>query len=1616
MEGGRTSIPEAIRNRVRSILSYFGTLKKGENVALEYMPVSEKTARKISEVSGGKVDARGAKHVLTSNFIPHIQRRGHFEGNEFSDSLPVTQEDLANIPDIVENWDNITFRNRKSADSITYQKSYPDGTILYVEEVWSGKAHNRERRLASKTIYKERGQPLSWSTAEAKPVRPKRKTLRSPLDQSQSENYSESQAENRKNISGRVEGGRTSIPEAIRNRVRSILSYFGTLKKGENVALEYMPVSEKTARKISEVSGGKVDARGAKHVLTSNFIPHIQRRGHFEGNEFSDSLPVTQEDLANIPDIVENWDNITFRNRKSADSITYQKSYPDGTILYVEEVWSGKANDRKSRLAYKTIYKRKGSSPVRTTAEAMPYTSETRPTGRTLLNTQSENNSESQAENRKNISGRVGDVRGYTGGVLSETGARLGGRGNVEAAVDSVLGQLGISDNAEARRGNSRIISASMRLLPKSVKFDRSLNRVVGMPSIADVRRYAERALGIPIAKKFRDNPKFIGIFDRKLQVIRTAGGHHNDISVLAHELGHYLDALLFDSRLEEVGGELKYELEGFAEEVFGDGYSAGDMLNEGWAEFVSRVLQNEEAAKARCPVAFALLERRLGSDLQLARVFDNIRQMVALNRSAGAWDRARANIRRRSDREKTPLSQSLKSFARTFRRRLIDSNEAIVEFSRNLSPKAGERLRAYLDNYVGGHKGQSEYSINVAQLDLDGNEIGKSLSACVNDNLSTAFERENIGAYLVARRAVAYFAKNPEDIARCREMFGLEYADCKTICEEATPGMRACASDIYQFQKNDLKMGLEAGIFSKAQYDSLVANDAYVPLQRFMEFLNPDFSTGGTGAGFANTPSPIKGFKGSDREIISPLDSIIANSARMRDICLRNRIAKNVLDGVMLGQGLGEWASPYPEDVSRMELTVDQYAKAILDSGLWGRRERDPNAKPLAGHARYRALAKIERELKKDPMLKFYVYDSEANADAKNQVVTAYIGGKKVAWQVFDKGLYEALSGMDAVASSFWNTAVGYLMVLPARMLRAGATAAPSFVGPNVVVDNAVAGITSESGFVPFVSSVRHGIAPAIAKRIPKRFDFLAAWIPAARASYDEWVASGGSFSTSIENTGKDVAQTSADDILAGDDFKAHALNWLKKLKDSPLRTAGDAIIAPFEGLAQISEESTRIAEFKLAKRRAVEGGADWANDAHARRVAANKSKRITLNYARAGSWGREINMVVPFFNAAMQGLDKLAGEISPIDVSRLLGVLYGAATADPKRPALKSVVKNENLAKFLKAMAVGISAGVLQEMFSSPKTDELPEWRKLRYWNFDIGGTVFHIKKPQELTPITEFFARTVNTAKAGELDVRAGEFVAGLWEALFPPLCPQFIKPWVENLTNYSMFTNSPIESASQRRLLPHQREATKTSSTAKWLSGVAHSAGVEISPIQLDNLIQGTFATLGRDVVRYGFDPLAERFGGVPAKPASSWKDITPASAFVRSDYAVSAYVNKFYDAAGELERLHATLSDMRNGKIPKSEFTPKQKRMLIWLEGKDINVDPARSRRQLIATVKRDLSACRTIVRAVRNSTELSPQQKRERILYFTNYANNIAKTAYRILAFDEDKYKKWRDN
>lgn len=66
---------------------------------------------------------------------------------------------------------------------------------------------------------------------------------------------------------------------------------------------------------------------------------------------------------------------------------------------------------------------------------------------------------------------------------------------------------------------------------------------------------------------------------------------------------------------------------------------------SEGWAQFVSDLLNDANDAKSKCPVSFGVLEKALLDNPNVAGVLENIRQMAELNRNANAWDCDVTNI-----------------------------------------------------------------------------------------------------------------------------------------------------------------------------------------------------------------------------------------------------------------------------------------------------------------------------------------------------------------------------------------------------------------------------------------------------------------------------------------------------------------------------------------------------------------------------------------------------------------------------------------------------------------------------------------------------------------------------------------------------------------------------------------------------------------------------------------------------------------------------------------------------------------------------------------------------------------------------------------------------------
>ena len=68
-----------------------------------------------------------------------------------------------------------------------------------------------------------------------------------------------------------------------------------------------------------------------------------------------------------------------------------------------------------------------------------------------------------------------------------------------------------------------------------------------------------------------------------------------------------------------------------------------------------------------------------------------------------------------------------------------------------------------------------------------------------------------------------------------------------------------------------------------------------------------------------------------------------------------------------------------------------------------------------------------------------------------------------------------------------------------------------------------------------------------------------------------------------------------------------------------------------------------------------------------------------------------------------------------------------------------------------------------------------------------------------------------------------------------------------------------------------------------------------------------------------------------------------------------------------------------------------------------------------SREREINLVVKSISEINAAISAAKNSTELTPHQKRTAILENKAKIDRLAESAYKELIFSEEKYKKWKN-
>ena len=174
----------------------------------------------------------------------------------------------------------------------------------------------------------------------------------------------------------------------------------------------------------------------------------------------------------------------------------------------------------------------------------------------------------------------------------------------------------------------------------------------------------------------------------------------------------------------------------------------------------------------------------------------------------------------------------------------------------------------------------------------LANNYINKNLSATIQKIDDT----EVFNQYLIAKQGV--------NLAERGIKTGRDLAMDKKLINEFSQKYEPIAQEVYNYTAQFLKDYKDAGLISDDLYNTLrTMNKEYVPFQRVFATLEENLNKGG-GAGVASVykQDVVKRIKGSEREVVNPLESIFSNTYLGIRQIEKNKAAKEIYDLVKGG------------------------------------------------------------------------------------------------------------------------------------------------------------------------------------------------------------------------------------------------------------------------------------------------------------------------------------------------------------------------------------------------------------------------------------------------------------------------------------------------------------------------------------------------------------------------------------------------------------------------------------------------------------------------------------------------------------------------------------------
>lgn len=704
-------------------------------------------------------------------------------------------------------------------------------------------------------------------------------------------------------------------------------------------------------------------------------------------------------------------------------------------------------------------------------------------------------------------------------------------------------------------------------VLPKEgeVSIDASVKRSDIFNKLAD-------AVAIPVRLGKVGVRKAVGIYKPKAEVIRIRQA--KDLTTLGHELAHHFEKVVFGRVGSKEISSHYDELSKIATKPAGKP-NKNTIAAEGFAEFVSKYLVNPKQAKEVAPKFYEVFEKDIGPKLpEVFKAIKDARKDIIEYYKQPYVNEVLSNISNRPTEELTP-KEKWEQIKYNFITKWLDDKNPIKYAVEQVEKRSGVKLSLqdnayFLSRMFPGWTGKAEaflqnkpFSYSTLR-DIDG---AKSLKEIVQ----SVKNWDEFTAYLTAARALELNARGIET--------GIDMFAAKATERQLKKKYKALADDLYKYQDALLQYQKDSGLISMEDYAAIKeANKKYVPFQRVIEK--------GTGAALGSkrlsSKQTIRGIKGSTRDIINPLESIIKNTFETINAVERNRV----------GQAIAKLS-------------------ALDKSGLFV--EKLPAPKEIV------PLSKgINNDSAEAYLLRGIKYDRQ------NEILV-YENGKPSLYKV-DPDIAKVINGVQGSVQKI--EALNFLKFFT-KVFRAGTTGLNlAFAAKNLIRDNFFAYMSSKADYKPFIESL--GNAKIAITKDKAYWEFLKAGASqssfvsvdrnALQKNIDDLSNTG--YLTKVWNRAKDVYDS------------AGKLDYKKTLENINLLL--DRVLDLPAVISETSELSTRIGEFRNSMK-----NKPWTKENIEK--AGYNAREVTLDFAKGGIYGKTINQFKAFFNANLLGLEKV-------------------------------------------------------------------------------------------------------------------------------------------------------------------------------------------------------------------------------------------------------------------------------------------------------------------------------------------------------------------------------------